>query len=199
MGTKKTSGTLTKSLKSERRHSDHFQKYLENALKDIDPELDSSLTGSTSVTGSASFSVFESRNESFGSGNFFSSSNERRFSFDPSANQKRLSFDATSYFNQSQNDISSIFATQSEGRLPLPPNRRKSDIGLQELSVLPGKKRRQRLSEIYDNDRVMMYIKEPTLSEDAKNLKENLRSSRRESDLFEKKLRLLMQSNPETF
>ena len=193
MDTKKTSSSLSKSLKSERRQSDHFQKYLENALKDTDPQFE------TSLSGSASFSVFESENESFDAGNFSTAANQRRVSFEPMANQRRLSFDATAYFNTSNNDISSIFASQSEGRLLLPPNRRKSDIGLQELSVLPGKKRRQRLSEIYDNDRVMMYIKEPTLREDAASLEENLKSERRNSDLFEKKLKLLLQSNSESF
>ncbi|XP_045166422.2 germinal-center associated nuclear protein-like isoform X2 [Mercenaria mercenaria] len=191
MDTKKTSSTLIKSLKSERRQSDHFQKYLEDALKDVDPDLNHSLTES------ASFSVFETENQSFGAGNFSSLTSRRRFSFDPVSNQK--SFDATSYFNQSQNNISAIFAPENEGRTLLPPSRRKSDIGLQELSVLPGKKRRERLSEIYNNDKVMMYIKEPTVSEDVENFRENLKASRRESDLFEKKLRLMLQDRPESF
>lgn len=191
--TKNTSSTLIKSLKSERRQSDHFQKYLENALLDGDGDSD------TTLVRSASFSVFETDHQSFDENNFSAISSERRISFDASSNQRRLSFDATAYFNRSQDDISSIFDPPEEARSLVPPSRRKSDIGLHELSLLPGKKRRQRLSEIYSNDPVMMYLREPAMNEDIENFRDNLRASRRESDLFEKRLRLILQNQTETF
>lgn len=185
--TEKMSSTLITSLKSERRQSDHFQKYLESALKDSDPELDSALQESTL------FPVFEHGNQTCAPEDFSAFTNERTFSFDQSSYQRRKSFDATKYFSQSLYDISAIFPSEGEKKSPLPSSRRKSDIGLQELSTLPGKKRRERLSEIYDNDKVMMCLKEPSVEEDLENLRENIKASRRESDMFEKKLRLLLE------
>lgn len=190
--TRKTSSSLISSLKAERRQSDHFQKYLENALQDNQSKNNSSLTEDFS------FSVFESNNQSFGAGNLSVFSHSRRFSLEPCSSERHVNFDATAYFNQT-NNISAIFDPVDEGRSLLPSNRRKSDIGLHELMLLPGKKRRERLSEVYNNDPVMMYLREPTMKEDVDNFRENLKSSRRESDLFEKKLRMILQNQPETF
>lgn len=190
--TEKMSSSLINSLKSERRQSDHFQKYLESALEDSVPDLDSA------VQRSALFPLFEHGNQTCAPEDFSAFTNKRTCSFDESSSQRRKSFDATKYFNQSLLDISAIFPSQGGKKSPLPSGRRKSDISMQELSTLPAKKRHERLSEMYNNDKVMMCLKEPSVEEDLENLKENIKASRRESDMFEKKLRLLLEGQQDS-
>ncbi|KAL4226945.1 Germinal-center associated nuclear protein [Mactra antiquata] len=138
--TRKTADSLKEALKTERRHSDHFMKYLENAMKE--GEMDTS--GST-------FSVFDS-------------------------------------------------VDSSDRRLSLPSVRRKSDVDLMDLSQLPhGKRRRTRLSEVFNNDPVMTYLHEPSLVDELDNVKETLKSERRQSDLFTQRLQLILQSQSDSF
>jgi len=71
--------------------------------------------------------------------------------------------------------------------------RRKSDYGLSDLSGLYGKRRKARLSEMFDNDPVMMYLKTPTLEEDIANLKEEVRKEKRNSVLLNERLKQIIQ------
>lgn len=172
---KKVAGSLGSAMKAERRKSESFLKYLENVVQEGELELDND----QSIVYNSDFV----RDNSFTGGNFTMSENQRRHSLD-----------ATGYFNRSQHDLSAIF-DDTKDRSLLPTSGKRSDFGPVELSSLPGKKRRERLSEIFDNDPVMMYINEPTLTEDVENFKENLKASRRESDLFEKRLKHLLENH----
>lgn len=131
-----TADSLKEAQRAERRHSDHFLKYLENAVKD--GEMD---------TSTSSLGVFE---------------------------------------------------PVTDRRKSLPAVHRKSDVDLFDESP-PGKKRRGRLSEVYCNDPVMMYVPEPSLDDNLNNSKDTIRSELQQSDLFTKRLQLILQSQSDIF
>ncbi|XP_052780533.1 germinal-center associated nuclear protein-like [Mya arenaria] len=164
---------ILSSIRSERRKSDHFQKYLEKALNDGGDVA-------KQTYGLDEPSAFVNKDQTL---------QERDFTMGGMDG----AFDATGYFNRSENDLSTMFDDVYERNdIPM-PKRRKSDFGPQDLSGLYGKKRRERLSEIYNNDPVMMYLNEPSLVEGMASLKEEIKKERRNSDLFDKKLRDLLQ------
>ncbi|KAH3816579.1 hypothetical protein DPMN_118097 [Dreissena polymorpha] len=171
--TKSSAHSLLSSIKSESRESDHFHKYLQSVLNNGE-KIDDDLSDSEQ-----SFSSQMNRND-----------------FSMGANQYEGKFNATRFFDRSQNDLSAIFDTSNiEFKELQTSKRRKSDFDEKELSTLYGKKRKERLSEVFNNDPVMMYLKEPTLHEDLASLQENVRAERRNSDMFEKKLKQILQQN----
>lgn len=170
--TRAISSHLMDALKSERRDSDHFQKYLEIAL-----------SSSGNVT---SFTPHEKCMDL----SKFDGSMESLAILDDS---QRLSFDPTNYFNPSMSGLSHIFHQQSQKRLSLPPSVGLSDTGLYELTGLSRRKRQARLSCTFNNDPVMMYLNEPSMLDEVKHLTDDIKASRRDSDLFEKRLKLILQ------
>lgn len=176
---KSTASSLINAVKSERRESANFLKYLENVLQQGELDQDQSFQDENSFRDY----VF-ARDNSFSTGNLSMTENRRR-----------QSFDATGYFYQSQNDFSHIFDQTKDRSLRDVPDRRKSDIGLSELSTLPRRAGKETLSEVFHNHPAVTYSHDPTLEEDVKNLQDSLKSNRRESEMFEKRLRHLL-DNP---
>lgn len=239
----KSTSELIKSLQAERRRSDHFQKYLENALKsdveerttisDVFEELShetsfqdmnwktaSPKTFENTISSGSPFSIEENEGRIAGGdsdvsmgtrlfGNQTIQFNEESCFGIPQSLQnveknvaikrkslghlpqksKRLSLDNSvreSFSETSQNDLSrtDAYITSSESGFDF------------DIMTLPGRSRRQRLSEIYGEDKVMLSLYEPTVSEDIDILKSEIKANRRESDLFEKKLRAALESEP---
>lgn len=190
--TKRKSSQLLNSLSTQRRHSERFLKFLESAASEDHVTFsDESMSGTL-----------------HGSDNIFTSTNR---DFSMITHQRRLSFDATSYFSQGQGNISAIFdpveTRDKEQSLLSNESKRHSLDGrslqstetrrqsLEELSNLPGAKRLRRISDLFGDDPVMMYLKKATMREDMQLLKSQLKSTRRKSDLFEKKLRQALASD----
>ena len=239
----KTTSELIKSLQVERRRSDHFQKYLENALKSDGEErttISNAFEELSSETGfqdvnwkTASLKKFEN---TISSGSPFSvEENERCIAGgDQDVSMgTRLFGNQTIQFNeescfgipQSLQNVEKNVAIKrkSLGHLPQKSKRLSLDNSVREsvsetsqndltgteayrtssesdfdfdIMTLPGRSRRQRLSEIYGDDKVMLSLYEPTVSEDIDLLKSEIKANRRESDLFEKKLRAALESDP---
>lgn len=186
--------SLSTALKSEKRQSDNFLRFLQNAVQENEHDDDHSVLGGTTLTGS----IFDKTDALMvGHG---------------ASNSRAEGFNATEYFNVSGSDLSHIFErTEDESvqrdqeNLPVVCTEKGRSLKdkekiiwsteLEELSTLPGRQRRSRLSEIFDNDSVMMYIHEPTLAEDLKNFQDNVSANRRDSDLFEKRLRHILENH----
>lgn len=181
--------SLATALKSERRQSDNFLRFLQNAVKQNEHDDDQSVLGETTLT------------DALMVGHGVDASNSRA-----------EGFNATEYFNVSGSDLSNIFertkdesVQRDQENVPVVSTEKGKSLRdkekiilsteLEELSTLPGRERRNRLSEIFDNDSVMMYIHEPTLAEDLKNFQDNISSNRRDSDLFEKRLRHILENH----
>ena len=224
---------MIKSLQAERRRSDHFQKYLENALKsdqeeratlsEYFDELPSDINFHDKSLGDSS--VFENtlRTES--------PSGIKRKEFSMTDNAPDISMgtklfgNQTIHFNEescfgSPEHLKRVEKTvtlkrKSLGHVPQNSKRlsldipkvsgnddtddnqskiRESKLGL-DFTTLPARTRRQRLSEVYGDDKVMLSLCEPTFSEDLSSLKDELKANRRDSDLFEKKLLSILQND----
>ena len=102
---------------------------------------------------------------------------------DVSKSSKRLSLDLPRV-SGNEIQLSDSFLNQTDSSQL---DTRESRLGL-DYTALPARSRRQRLSEVYGDDKVMLTLCEPTFSDELKSLKEQLKANRRESDLFEKKL-----------
>lgn len=166
---------LLNAVREERRKSDHLMKFLESEVKKGEQDLARIANGS--------FAGANLNDTVFGA--------ETSFKAKPGSG-----FNATAYFNRSQNDLSTMFADVDDGAFEAQTQetkRRKSDYGLSDLSGLYGKRRKARLSEMFDNDPVMMYLKTPTLEEDIANLKEEVRKEKRNSVLLNERLKQIIQ------
>ena len=240
----KTSSSLIKSLQAERRRSDHFQKYLENALKsDQEPvilqesmEVDSRKSKTPKMFGD-SFRMpgidkdsgdkdidgdFHESEWKSASADIFGDSlaDNRDFSmieYDPNISMgarlfgnRTIHFNDESCFGAGGGEFTGERKRKSFGQpqqnakrfslgvvTELDARNRDSLIDVA-VSTLSSKARKQRLSDIYGNDKVMFALCEPSVDEGIDSLKDQIKANRRESDIFEEKLRAAMKADPFT-
>ena len=252
----KTSSSLIKSLQAERRRSDHFQKFLENALKSDQnsvsfkelpseisyqkPELNSAkpkllgdlfrnpavqnnCTDKDSLVGFQESEWKSASAAMFGDSLAGPTAENREFSMienDLNVSMgTRLFGNRTIHFNDEScfgdgDQVSSERKRKSFGHIPQNAKRfslsvaKEADLTNREslaesqlpvdITALSSKVRKQRLSDIYGNDKVMFALCEPSVDEGIDSLKNQIKANRRESDLFEEKLLAAMKADPFT-
>ena len=246
----KASSSLIKSLQAERRRSDHFQKYLENAIKsDQEPVLFKEPANETSIPEQESRKSKTPKlfGDSLRSSTMGDNASEKDIGVNfqesewKSANTAMFgdSLGDNREFSMMDNDLNGSMGTRLFGNRTIHFNdescfgdreitverKRKSfghpqqnakrfSLGVVneidstsrdsltetqlDIAMLSSKARKQRLSDIYGNDKVMLALCEPSVDEGIASLQNQIKRNRRESDLFEEKLLAAMKADPFT-